>query len=79
MMEDLEDLGPRLPTDEAAKFLGVSQATLARWRDTKEGPGYLKIGGQFFYPSKWLVAYLRKSAVCHYPDECINAQIEGRD
>jgi excisionase family DNA binding protein len=54
-------LPPRehLPTRaEAAKYLGVSVPTLARWASTGNGPAYYVIGGKARYRVPDLDAYL---------------------
>jgi excisionase family DNA binding protein len=33
-----------MTTLEAAEYLGVSAATLKRWRGKKEGPEYMRLG-----------------------------------
>lgn len=63
MLDDLDDLGPRLSTEEAAAFLGRSHSTLARWREEGEGPKYLKLGVGYVYPAKWLKEFLLASTV----------------
>jgi excisionase family DNA binding protein len=67
MIED--DLGPKLSTEEAARFLGISSATLYRLKDEGKGPSYVKVGGQFLWPAKWLKSYLLRNTVCH-DDDC---------
>jgi predicted DNA-binding transcriptional regulator AlpA len=56
-----ENDDPLLETGPAAAFLGNSVPTLVRWRQTGEGPDYIKVGR--------LVKY-RKSALERFLDEC---------
>ena len=67
MIED--ELGPRLTVVEAAQFLGISRTTLDRLVAKGDGPSYLKIGGQIFFPAKWLKSYLLRNAHCN-PADC---------
>lgn len=46
-----------LTVREAARYLGVSPATLNAWRSRGTGPEYLKLGGKVFYPVRLLDAY----------------------
>lgn len=41
--------GRKLRTPEAARYLGVSQSTLAQWRTYGCGPAYSKLGGIIIY------------------------------
>jgi predicted DNA-binding transcriptional regulator AlpA len=44
------ELSKRLNSPEVtAERLGVSKPTLARWRCTKQGPAFVKIGGKVGY------------------------------
>jgi hypothetical protein len=63
-----DDLGPRLSKAEAAQFLGISLTTLDRLMAKGGGPSFLKIGGQYFFPAKWLKSYLLRNAVCNTED-----------
>jgi Helix-turn-helix domain len=48
----------------AAKAVGKSEQTLAKWRCTKEvNLPYLKIGGGIFYREQDLIAFLESSRV----------------
>lgn len=59
----LADLSPDtcLTAIEAAAYLRVSEATLARWRSTKRGPEYTKSGGRVLYRVSTLRNYLTRN------------------
>ena len=63
MLDELEDVGRRVGTEEAASILGVAVSTMAAWRNTNKGPRYQKLEGVYLYPEKWLIEYLRASEV----------------
>lgn len=54
-----------LRTPEAAQYLGVAAATLAKWRVFGGGPRYLKMGRAVAYDpvalDEWLAARVRVS------------------
>lgn len=56
---------PKLRTDAAAKYLGVSSSTLEKLRLTGGGPTYAKLGRTVVYDQssleEWVGANLRKS------------------
>jgi predicted site-specific integrase-resolvase len=41
----MEELVPLLNSKSVAQILGVSEATLSRWRATKKGPPFLDLEG----------------------------------
>tara|TARA_R110002072_G_scaffold212834_2_gene370211 strand:- start:1571 stop:1765 length:195 start_codon:yes stop_codon:yes gene_type:complete len=41
--------GTLLKSENAAKFLGVSKATLAKWRVYGTGPSFVKVGSRVMY------------------------------
>jgi predicted DNA-binding transcriptional regulator AlpA len=47
-----------LTPSEAAEFLGLRLATLARWRWAGQGPGFVKLGGAVRYDPVILAAWL---------------------
>jgi hypothetical protein len=48
----------------AAKVIGKSEQTLAKWRCTKEvNLPYLKVGGGIFYDEKDLLTFLESSRI----------------
>jgi predicted site-specific integrase-resolvase len=51
------DVRRLLPPDIVAEALGVSVATLARWRCTGSGPTYIKAGGRIGYEAEDLEAF----------------------
>lgn len=53
----------RLNEREAAKFLGVSTATLRRHRWLKTGPSFIKLGSRVVYEEADLRAYLEAHRV----------------
>src|SRR5579885_61117 len=53
----------QLTTDEAAKMLGVSAATLNEWRVRNEGPAYTKMGRLVRYPDYELERFIRERTV----------------
>jgi len=52
-----------LNEQQAAQVLGCSVALLRKWRMTKEGPSYLKIGRLVRYSEGDLEAYLEANRV----------------
>jgi hypothetical protein len=48
-----------LDEDEHAAELNVVKRTLRSWRQKGEGPPYIKIGKQIFYPIAGSVAWLK--------------------
>ncbi|WP_025662600.1 helix-turn-helix domain-containing protein [Rhizobium sp. IBUN] len=59
----LEGLAPDtlLTAPESAAYLRLSGSTLARWRSTKRGPAYAKIGGIVTYRVSALLDFVAKS------------------
>lgn len=53
----MEDAVEYLTTEEAAKKLRASAATLARWRVQGSGPEYVKRGGRVLYTPAALKVY----------------------
>ncbi len=53
----------RLDSRAAAERLQVSPYTIKSWRRKGVGPGYVKIGGRFYYTEKQLEEYLRSGTV----------------
>ena len=49
------------PPKVAAQRLGVSEASLARWRCDGSGPAFVKIGGRVGYLDEDLDAYLERA------------------
>ena len=39
----------RMTARDAAKYLGLSEKTLAMWRMNRKGPEYTRVGGRIFY------------------------------
>lgn len=54
---------PRLTTPEAAEQVGVSEATMRRWRREGGGPTFLKIGGRYYYEQTAIDEYIKASKV----------------
>ncbi len=50
-----------MSTDEAAKYLSAKPLTLVAWRHKKQGPAYVKMGGQVRYRQGDLDAYIAQS------------------
>ncbi len=50
-------------TEEAAELLGVSSATLKKWRPKRVGPEYLKMEGMIRYTGYSLRAYRRRVTI----------------
>lgn len=63
MLDEFSELGERRSTAEAAAYLGVTENTMARWREVGDGPKYQQMGGRFFYYDKWLIEYMRATIV----------------
>jgi excisionase family DNA binding protein len=55
----MELMNPR----EAAAYLRVSMATLAKWRTLRKGPSYTRTGKTVKYDKKALDSYLKKNVV----------------
>ena len=52
---------PPLTTRQAAKYLGVSEATMRRWRDDRRGPDWIKYEDSVYrYEVSALEAYKDK-------------------
>lgn len=53
---------PPLSTRNAAKYLGVSESTLRRWRDERKGPEWVKYEDSIYrYTVAALDAFMRES------------------
>jgi predicted DNA-binding transcriptional regulator AlpA len=48
-----------LDQGEAARFLGLSKATLARWRCLGGGPPFVKLGGRVLYARQRLKEFVQ--------------------
>lgn len=60
----------RVPTKEAARYLGMAQSTLEKWRVYGNGPPFLKIGNRITYQIRDLEAWLdahRYTSTKQYP------------
>lgn len=57
-MQSIYNKEVRLSRPEAAEYLDVSVATLARWASQKIGPTYIKVGRHTRYPLSGLVDFL---------------------
>lgn len=55
-----QDGVPRLTRREAAAQLGVSKATLDRWRARGVGPAFYRIGGSIRYRAEDLHAFVQR-------------------
>lgn len=53
---------PLLTDDEAANLLSLSPATLKKWRRTRRGPRYYRLGSAIRYRRDDLESYLSRSA-----------------
>ena len=63
MRESLRSLAPGdfrrlVPPEVAAEMLGVSKASLARWRCDGTGPVFVKLGGRVGYDTNDLSAWV---------------------
>lgn len=60
----------RVPTDEAARYLGMARSTLEKWRVYGNGPPFMKIGNRITYQIRdlesWLEAH-RYTSTKQYP------------
>jgi hypothetical protein len=54
-----------LSAADAAEFLGMAGATLARWRLTGEGPEFVKVGNRIFYRRPALEQYVSERTFPH--------------
>lgn len=57
---DHRDQFDLVPPREAARALGVSECTLARWRGQALGPAYVWVGGRVRYSMPLLHAYVEQ-------------------
>jgi excisionase family DNA binding protein len=48
---------------EAAEFLRISVSTLERFRQTGEGPPYVKLGGRVLYREQDLEEYIKRHVI----------------
>jgi hypothetical protein len=55
----------RLSRQDAARYLGMAEKTLAMWTLTGRGPKWLKVGGRVFYFKTDLDAFIRGVAAQH--------------
>ena len=53
----------QLTTAEAAKVLGIAEATLNDWRIRNEGPAYTKTGRLVRYPDYEIERYIRERTI----------------
>lgn len=63
-----------LTTSEAAQHLGVSEATLRKWRITGGGPRYRKLGRAVRYAADDLASFLASAARTSTSDHGIASQ-----
>ena len=69
MAEKAANLPPRyLRTEEAARFLGLSERTLEKHRTYGTGPTYRKLGGRVVYSIEDLQAWANRGAVTSTSD-----------
>ena len=69
MAEKTANLPPRyLRTQEAARFLGLSERTLEKHRTYGTGPAYRKLGGRVVYAIDDLEAWTERGAVTSTSD-----------
>lgn len=59
---EVEELPPVATVAVVSAFLGVSIPTLARWRQTRQGPPYVKVGHQVRYLREDLQAWLKSKS-----------------
>ena len=52
-----------LDTKNAAKYIGVSDSLLNKYRQTGEGPQYCKVGKKVIYLTKDLKRYIKSKRV----------------
>ncbi len=67
-----------LDTPRAADFLGVSPATLEKWRVTGEGPPFLKLGARVLYAVDDLIGWVDERRRCSTAESIGVAQTGGR-
>lgn len=48
---------------ELSEYLGKTEMTLSRWRDNKEGPSFIKLGGRYHYSSDGVDKWIEKNEV----------------
>ena len=69
MAEKAANIPPRyLRTQEAARFLGLSERTLEKHRTYGTGPAYRKLGGRVVYAIDDLEAWTERGAVTSTSD-----------
>ena len=52
-----------LTQEETANWLGIATETLRTWRQRKQGPAYVKVGGSTRYRTDDVKAYLEANRV----------------
>jgi predicted DNA-binding transcriptional regulator AlpA len=60
LQDSLADSPSFLKDGEVANLLGLSVATIRRWRLEKHGPPYRKLTGSIRYPKVELAAWIAK-------------------
>jgi excisionase family DNA binding protein len=51
-------MGRRIRRSEAAEYLGIARATLAKWATTGGGPSFMRLGGAVVYDTADLDAWV---------------------
>lgn len=59
---------------QAARFLGFCEVTLARWRNTGEGPTYIKIGRQVRYDPVALKDFVTKNSRASQDGQSVHSE-----
>ncbi|GAA3526182.1 hypothetical protein AFL01nite_05230 [Aeromicrobium flavum] len=59
----MTDTDVLLDTDEAARMLRLPPSTLKHFRQTEQGPSYVKLGRRVYYRRAALVDFLASSEV----------------
>jgi excisionase family DNA binding protein len=54
---------PQLTTAEAARMMGIAEATLNEWRIRGKGPAYTKMGRLVRYPDYEVQRYIRERTI----------------
>ncbi|MEV8239547.1 helix-turn-helix domain-containing protein [Microbacterium testaceum] len=51
---------PLLTSKEVATMLVVSESTLSRWRESGDGPSFIRMGGIFRYTADDVAAFVKE-------------------
>ena len=65
-----------LSEKEVAKILKVDRSTLVRWRRSRSGPAFTKVGDRLVrYPEDQLLIWLRDRTTCSWDAPRVGAEV----